>query len=867
MNFGQMLYTLIIGPLELSFEFIFSLAYIATHNHGFSILALSIVVNILVLPLYNRADELQQEEKNKQRQMDKWMRHIKKNFRGDEKMLIQQAYYRVNDYHPIYVVKSSVSLLLQIPFFIAAYHFLSNLTALQGAPFGPLADLGAEDAALSIGKLTINVLPVLMTLINIISGTIYSKGSPLREKIQLYTVSVVFLVLLYHSPSGLVFYWTLNNLFSLGKHIVKTTFPNKKDSAHQAAVKASEAAPVWLFFASGALLAILTGGYIPINVIKSSVAEFASPYLMKNPVLYLVPSLLYSSGFFVLWLGVFFMIAGKNIRTYLTEAILILTGIFVTDHMFFKMGDEVLNPVLQYFVYNSPKTSRIIINTLVIAVLCILIHILYIKRKTAFMYIIPAGALAILVITISGCVNTAKEFNSFFYMKEDLSAGAEITLSRDEKNVIVFMFDRAIGPYIPYIAENEPELMEQYDGFTYYPNTVSYGGATIFSTPSLFGGYEYTPMRINQRTGEKLQIKNDEALKVLPTLFDNAGFDVTVCDPPYAGYQWFPDLSIYDDLPDINTFNLELKYNPNAGADMFFTDEVRERNFFCYALMTCSPLGLRKFIYNNGLYHKDPSYYVDGRLACIQVIEDESHAYGLNPNTMNWYYALENLPRITTVNQESRGGFVMIQNGLTHEPMLLQRPDYEITSLVDNSVFDLDYEGGYEADGVTMKMDNYDQISHFQTNILALKEFAEWMQMLKDEGVYDNTRIILVSDHGRNLGQFDNLIKENEIDIESYSPLLLVKDFNSKGFNVSEDFMTLADVPGIALNGIIENAKNPFSGNPIDGHEKEQEDILIITLALDDVTNSEGDKFPQANWYKAEREKPGNSTFSFAGYW
>ena len=59
-----------------------------------------------------------------------------------------------------------------------------------------------------------------MTVINIIAGFIYAKKGQIKEKIKLIIIALVFLVLLYNSPSGLVFYWTLNNLFSLCKNIV-----------------------------------------------------------------------------------------------------------------------------------------------------------------------------------------------------------------------------------------------------------------------------------------------------------------------------------------------------------------------------------------------------------------------------------------------------------------------------------------------------------------------------------------------------------------------------------------------------------------------------------------------------------------------
>ena len=61
MTFGTMLSTLIIGPLKFVFEIIFQLVYELVQNPGICIIALSLVMNILVLPLYRRADAVQEE--------------------------------------------------------------------------------------------------------------------------------------------------------------------------------------------------------------------------------------------------------------------------------------------------------------------------------------------------------------------------------------------------------------------------------------------------------------------------------------------------------------------------------------------------------------------------------------------------------------------------------------------------------------------------------------------------------------------------------------------------------------------------------------------------------------------------------------
>ena len=52
MTFLYALYTLVISPLELLFEIIFTIANRIIGNEGISIIFLSLAVNFLVLPLY-----------------------------------------------------------------------------------------------------------------------------------------------------------------------------------------------------------------------------------------------------------------------------------------------------------------------------------------------------------------------------------------------------------------------------------------------------------------------------------------------------------------------------------------------------------------------------------------------------------------------------------------------------------------------------------------------------------------------------------------------------------------------------------------------------------------------------------------------
>lgn len=217
----KLIYSILIAPIEYLIGTVFSIMNAFLDNEGLSIIFVSIVVQVLILPLYKRADAVQEKERSRQKSLEKWVRHIKNSFNGAERYMMLQAYYKEQHYKPIYALKGTVSLLLQIPFFMAAYNYLSGLSSLNGASFLFINDLGLPDRLFYLFGLPINILPILMTVINVISGALYTKGFPLKEKLQLYLMAGLFLALLYTSPAGLVLYWTMNNVLSLLKNIVE----------------------------------------------------------------------------------------------------------------------------------------------------------------------------------------------------------------------------------------------------------------------------------------------------------------------------------------------------------------------------------------------------------------------------------------------------------------------------------------------------------------------------------------------------------------------------------------------------------------------------------------------------------------------
>ena len=863
MTFSEFLSLLTIKPLELFFETVYSVANRSTGNVAVSIVMLSLVVNLLVLPLYARADKIQAEASEKQKSMEKWVKHIRKTFRGEERLMMLQTYYRQQHYNPLSVLLESVPLLLQVPFFIAAYNFLSGLEMLKGMPLGPIRDLSAPDAVFMIGSFPVNILPILMTLINVISGMIYTKNQPLKMKLQINGMALLFLILLYNSPSGLVFYWTCNNIFSLLKNIVTEIIkkikagraPAENTKAENTKAEHAKKSEKWIFFAGAVFLILLLGAYIPTNIIKASTQEFVELSNPQNPLHYVLYSVLYATGTFGIWLGIFYFLARERGRRYFERGIWMVCGIAVTNYLVAGSFMGLISSSLQYSRLPEFGRKKIGLSLLISAAIIALIILIAKKNMAILRAIALAGVFSILILTGINTVKITGDYKKLEYLKNEDGLRPEIPLSRNGKNVMVIMMDRALGTETEYIFKEKPQLKEQFAGFTYYPNTVSFGAYTNFGAPALYGGYEYTPEAMNARIDEPLVEKHDEALKVLPVLFDENDYEVTVCDPPYAGYYWIPDLTIYDEYPDIHAVNTAGRFDEDAPKDAIGKEQIRRRNFYCHSLMKTFPLPLQKYIYDYGLYN-ELAYRVSAKG------NPRFTSAGYNREFLDWYLVLENLSEMTTVREDGNT-FLMLTNGATHEPCMLQEPDYVPAKYVDNTEYHQNDEGRYTIDGRTLCMESPDQMIHFDANVASYSELGKWFDTLREYGVYDNTRIIIVADHGRDLHHFD-LNTEDGLNVEFFMPLLMVKDFDEREFRIADDFMTNGDTPALAVNGLIENPENPFTGNPLDAHEKQDEVKVFYSDEWNTDINN-GNAFLPGKWYTVSKDPYDMKNWNYLG--
>jgi len=827
-------------------EFILFIANNITEDYiGLSIVILSLGINIITLPIYSVAEQWQEKERAIQKKMKAKITDIKAVFKGDEQYMILSAYYRQNNYHPLYALRSLFALFIQIPFFIAAYQLLSGLPLLKETSFLFLKDLGSPDKLVNIGSVSLNLLPVIMTVINIAASAVYTKGLELKDKLTLYLTAFLFLILLYNSPSGLVLYWTLNNIFSLFKNIFYKIKLSKKtwfiiaimvavalttviiltadkrkpifisvgftvllsitpfikklflyfESKQKKSIFDSDKKRFCIFLSAVSAFLIFVGLVIPSTTIASSPQEFANFDNFTNPLGILYYTSMQAFGIFV-WLLCLYKLFSKQIQKYFSYiSVFILIGSLINAFIFTgNYGD--INKFLVFEdvdrLYHSVKYFTLNILFLFIAGIIIL-YFVYSRFVKFLMPILTIIIISFLIVVSFSFITIHKEYNrTLNYIAYDKIEKKPYRISKTGKNIFIFMLDRSMNFFIDPVFENNALVKKEYTGFTLFKNTIAFGISTNMSTPSLFGGYEYTPDNLNKRYSELLVDKHNEALSVLPKLFSENGWNVSFTDPPWLNYSWEPDLSVFDKY-DMIAQNIDYpgKYSQSLLKSVKFSQNNTNlsgicRNMLYFSFFRIFPSEIRRVFYSRGNYanSKLPQY--------------------IKMPFVDAYSALQNITKEVEF-VEDKNCINIIVNNITHEPP--KQSDIKILGLE----FLIPLADNYCLNEYTAE--------HFYANYLAHEECARFFRFLKENNCYDNSRIIIAGDHGRYSMNTKNMTFLKDFDgtgfrPEELIPLLMVKDFNTDGELKNDNtFMTLADIPFLTVKDLDEKfQRNPFTG-------------------------------------------------------
>jgi len=204
-HFGT--FSLIVVPLLQALKWVDS--YIG--NYGWSIIVLTIIINLLMFPLKHKSIVSMRKMQELQPQMkaiqDRYSK-LKMTDPGRQKMNEEvMALYKQHGTNP---ASGCVPMLLSMPVLLAFYSMLSVAIELRGAPFvGWIRDLSAHDPYF--------VTPVLMGITMFVQQKMTpAVADPVQAKMMMF-MPLMFTGMLMWAPSGLVLYWTASNIWAIGQ--------------------------------------------------------------------------------------------------------------------------------------------------------------------------------------------------------------------------------------------------------------------------------------------------------------------------------------------------------------------------------------------------------------------------------------------------------------------------------------------------------------------------------------------------------------------------------------------------------------------------------------------------------------------------
>ena len=198
-------FSFVAKPLLMALNFF----YKYTHNYGIAIIIITIIIKIFFYPLTRK----QYESMKAMQKLQPKMMEIREKFKDDKERMNREImdFYRTNKVNPL---SGCWPMLLQIPVFFAFYRALMSSIELRHAPFMLwIQDLSAKDPCY--------ITPIVMGATMFLQQKMTPMaGDPAQQK-MMQLLPLIFTFFFLNFPSGLVLYWLVNNILSIGQQYIQ----------------------------------------------------------------------------------------------------------------------------------------------------------------------------------------------------------------------------------------------------------------------------------------------------------------------------------------------------------------------------------------------------------------------------------------------------------------------------------------------------------------------------------------------------------------------------------------------------------------------------------------------------------------------
>jgi YidC/Oxa1 family membrane protein insertase len=242
-NFDSVMSGRILRPLVIFLEWMIRGFYSFTNSYGLSIILMTIVIKIILHPLTYKSFQSMRRMSALQPKINE----IREKYKNNPQQMNRetQALYRKEKVNPM---GGCLPMLFQLPIFYALYTVLSSMIELRNQSFLWIRDLTMPDTVATLkfavpllgyrvgaqGFTDINVLPFVMTATTLLQSKLTSGSSQQQQaKMMTYLFPIVFFFIFWNMPSGLVLYWTIQNILTIGQQYMIDYRMKKKAALKQ----------------------------------------------------------------------------------------------------------------------------------------------------------------------------------------------------------------------------------------------------------------------------------------------------------------------------------------------------------------------------------------------------------------------------------------------------------------------------------------------------------------------------------------------------------------------------------------------------------------------------------------------------------
>lgn len=340
-----------------------------------------------------------------------------------------------------------------------------------------------------------------------------------------------------------------------------------------------------------------------------------------------------------------------------------------------------------------------------------------------------------------------------------------INTASSQENVVVFVLDTFDQEYFDDIRSTDPDFLSPLDGFTYFDNATGMYPTTKGALPYILTGQIYKNEQLYDNYIEEAYQKTDYYQDLISDGYDIGIYTSDVFLPSYAG-QYFSNY--VSEKTQVSSYSGLAKTIYNFVCFRYFPHILKEKFWFYSGAFdewkgTSESTGINVFIEDNFAFYDKIKN--DG----LQIVDDTKcyrfiHLYGVHtPYNMN-----ENVEKIT-----------------------------------DGSATVIDAARG------------------------SLRIVYEYLEQLKKHGIYDDSTIVIMADHGVAGGPPTN-------------PLFMVKPRNrTGGLQVSSAPVCQGDLMGTIAKDIGLNDQNKYGRSAFEIQEGEPRERKYLYYNWDDAWSSE----------------------------